>query len=182
MFVDRGLDAVALAIAASPVDDRHERAGSELDARVAEICGALNRLFGELVDQVAEALRANLWQVDGIRSPAHWVQWRTGLSAVHAAELVRVARRADGLPACTEALREGVMSLDQLDAVARTVPDPYDGDVVDIARSSTVSQLNRVLSRMSFVDRDEHADAAGDGGTDVEGAVPGEVRTSTDRE
>ena len=74
------------------------------------------------------------------------------------------------------------MSLDQLDAVARTVPDPYDGDVVDIARSSTVSQLNRVLSRMSFVDRDEHADAAGDGGTDVEGAVPGEVRTSTDRE
>ncbi len=41
-------------------------AGTALDERVAATCGALNRLFGELVDQIAELLADNLWQIGGI--------------------------------------------------------------------------------------------------------------------
>ena len=146
-------------------------AGTALDERVAATCGALNRLFGELVDQIAELLADNLWQIGGIRSPEHWVQWRTGLSGNHAAELVRIARRSAGLPHCTAALRDGTMSLDQLDVVARNVPDRYDADVVDIAQMSTVAQLNRALSKMPFTDE---PDTAPPPSID-------EVRTTTDR-
>ncbi len=146
-------------------------AGTALDERVAATCGALNRLFGELVDQIAELLADNLWQIGGIRSPEHWVQWRTGLSGNHAAELVRIARRSTALPQCTAALRDGTMSLDQLDVVARNVPDRYDADVVDIAQMSTVAQLNRALSKMPFTDE-----------PDTPPPPPvDEVRTSTDR-
>ena len=113
-------------------------AGTALDERVAATCGALNRLYIELVDEIAELLRDNLWEIRGIRSPEHWVQWRTGLSGTHAAELVRVAKPVDGLPLCTQALRDGTMSIDQLDVVARNVPERYDADVVDIAQMSTV--------------------------------------------
>ncbi len=99
------------------------------------------------------------------------MQWRIGLSGNHAAELVRIARRSTALPQCTAALRDGTMSLDQLDVVARNVPDHYDADVVDIAQMSTVAQLNRALSKMPFTDE-----------PDTPPPPPiHEVRTNTDR-
>ena len=62
--------------------------------------------------------------------------------------------RGDGLPHCTQAVRDGAMSIDQLDVVARNIPDRYDADVVDIAQMSTVPQLNRALSKMLFTEND----------------------------
>ena len=85
-----------------PLGVARDRAIDALQDRIAATCGALNRLHGELVDEIAEALRLDLWRQAGIASPEHWVKWRTGVSHAHACELVRLARRVDELPVCAD--------------------------------------------------------------------------------
>ena len=123
-------------------------------------CGALNRLHGELVDEIAEALHTEAWRQAGIASPEHWVKWRTGVSHAHACELVRLAHRIHQLPVCAAELREGRASLDQLDVVARHVPAKYEAQVAELASTAMVSQLKRVLSKLPYDDAGEREDAA----------------------
>ena len=150
----------ATPVAAVPTGADRDRAIDELQDRISATCGSLNRLHGELVDEVAEALRLNLWQQSGIASPEHWVKWRTGLSHAHAREIVRLARRIHELPVCAAELRDGRASLDQLDVVARHVPAGYEAQVAELVPVSMVSQLERLLSKLPFDDsRDEREDA-----------------------
>ena len=135
-----------------PLGVARDRAIDALQDRMSDTCGALNRLHGELVDEIAEALRLNLWQQGGIASPEHWVKWRTGVSHGHAKELVRLARRVGELPVCAGELRAGRASLDQLDVVARHVPAEFEAQVGDLVSTAMVSQLQRVLSKLPYDD------------------------------
>ncbi len=135
-----------------PLGRARDRAIDGLQERIAATCGALNRLHGELVDEIAEALRLNLWQQGGICSPEHWVKWRTGVSHGHAKELVRLARRVGELPVCAAELRAGRASLDQLDVVARHVPAAFEAQVGELVSTAMVGQLQRVLSKLPYDD------------------------------
>ena len=133
-----------------PLGAARDRAIDRLQARMSTTCGTLNRVHGELVDEIAEALRLDLWQQGGINSPEHWVKWQTGVSHAHAKELVRLARRIDELPVCASELRSGRASLDQLDVVARHVPAAYDAQIAGLVSNAMVSQLQRVLPKLPY--------------------------------
>ena len=57
-----------------------------VQARLAQVCGQVNALHGELVELVGEALELGLWGQDGVHSPAQWLAWQTGLSAGRASD------------------------------------------------------------------------------------------------
>jgi Domain of unknown function (DUF222)/HNH endonuclease len=121
-----------------------------VEAGLAEVCGELNAAHGRLVGWVAEALASGCWEGAGIHSCEQWVAWQTGLSPGRARQVVQIARRWGELPETVAALAAGELSVDQVAVVARHAPAGIDAEVATFARSATVSQLRRTLSRYAF--------------------------------
>jgi uncharacterized protein DUF222 len=59
------------------------------------------------------------WAGDGIRSCAHWLSWRAGMSLRTATEHLRVAHALQNLPRITEAFAAGRVSYSKVRAITR---------------------------------------------------------------
>jgi hypothetical protein len=68
---------------------------------------------------LAEFDRRGGWAGPGLRSCAHWLSWRIGMSLRTAAEHIRVAHALAGLPLVTEAFAEGRISYSKVRAITR---------------------------------------------------------------
>ena len=84
--------------------------------------GPVNAAMARLVAAVRDLLEAEGWVGHGIRSPEHWVTWKTGVSHHRAEGLVTVARRAAELPACFGLFESGRLGEDAMVRIARRVP------------------------------------------------------------
>ncbi len=154
--------------------NRHEL-DTEITAAVADVCGIINAQHARLVELVSQVLEHNLWTGDGLRSPAQWVAWQTGLSPAHAAAVVRVATQRAEFPRVTEVFERGELALDQV-AAAVTAPPWADRHMSEFAPYATVTQIRRVM-RSEYFDPDPdqpHDDAEPD-------HVPDVVPVDTDR-
>ena len=134
----------------SPAAVQREEATRVLWARTAEVAGRLNRAQGELVEVAVELIEGEHWGEGGFRSPEHYLVVRAGLSPAHARDVVAIARRRHELPAVSEALRDGLLSLDQTAVVAHHAPASHQRSAAEFARHATVPQLRRALSRHAF--------------------------------
>jgi hypothetical protein len=117
----------------------------DLEERLAVVCGHLNALHAQLVALVREALASGCWQQIGIRSPAHWLSWKAGMSHGQAQRVVALADAASTHPAVINEFTTGGLSLEQA-SIAASVPAYLDGQFADMAPAATVAQL-RVLAR-----------------------------------
>ncbi|WP_219418315.1 HNH endonuclease signature motif containing protein [Pseudonocardia nigra] len=68
---------------------------------------------------LAEFDRRDGWAGPGLRSCAHWLSWRAGMSRRTAAEHVRVAHALERLPRITEAFAAGRISYSKVRAITR---------------------------------------------------------------
>jgi hypothetical protein len=143
-----------------------ERARDALERSVREVAGQLNVAHARLVELVAEAIDTGGWQGIGLRSPAHWLAWQTGLSPSRAAEIVQIATRRRELPVTIAAFDAGALAVDQVAAVAKRAPGWADRQVCDLATAATVTQLRSALGRYAF-DDDEIATGEPDHTPDV---------------
>src|SRR5919112_1501104 len=109
---------------------------TDLQSRIAEICGSLNVLHAQLVDTVVEALDGRLWEQWGIRSPEHWLAWQAGLSPNHARQIVAAARRRHELPVTFAAFADGQLSIDQVGAVVMHARAHNDAEVCELAKAA----------------------------------------------
>jgi hypothetical protein len=117
----------------------------QLFEELAELCGQRNVIDGRIVDVVAEMDRSDMWGMTGCRSVAALVAWRTGCSPSNAATIAAVAQRVEEFPRCTEALREGRLSVDQVGVIADRGGDGSDGHYVEVAAVSTVAPLRTAV-------------------------------------
>ncbi len=114
------------------------------------------------------------WCGDGIRSCAHWLSWRAGMSLRAGAERLRVARALRNLPRITEAFAAGRVSYSKVRAITRitgtdtatltqmaaeiaagtselrhtTVADPEtaEGVLLNLALSGTASHVETIVA------------------------------------
>jgi hypothetical protein len=114
---------------------------AELFERIAELTGQRNAIDGALVDLVAEIDHTNLVGMTGCRSVSALVAWKTGMSPRNADTLAAIAHRASEFPRCTEALREGRLSVDQVGVIAERAAEGSDDHYLVLAASATVTQL-----------------------------------------
>jgi hypothetical protein len=134
------------------VDPRAPKRIDVLFDELSELCGQRNAIDGRIVDIVAEINgdgdhdEKALWGNTGCRSIAALVAWRTGCSLRNAETVVAVAHRAAVFPRCTEALREGRLSLDQVGVIAEGAADGSDDHYLEFAAVATVSQLRKAVS------------------------------------
>src|SRR6185295_6809593 len=84
------------------------------------------------------------WARQGALSCAHWLSWRVGLELGAAREHVRVARCLAELPLVDDALRLGRVSYSKVRAVTRVATPATEASLLDMAQSSTASQLERI--------------------------------------
>src|SRR3569623_263745 len=113
---------MAAAVAETTTPELERSDVDELQDRVAETCGLLNVVYGELVTLMAEALEKDVWAQWGIHSPEQWLEWRAGFSPTRSADVVAVARRMPDLPHLAAVVGGGSLSVDQSAVVARRTP------------------------------------------------------------
>ncbi|HWJ60445.1 MAG TPA: DUF222 domain-containing protein, partial [Acidimicrobiales bacterium] len=122
----------------------------QLCDQVSAVMGAINVGYGRLIELAKLAIDEGQTEGTGIRSAAHWVAWRTGLSLRHAKDIVHLAKRAEQLPCCVAALVAGELTIDQAAMIAWHVPSPYEEACTAFAKQATVSQLRKALPRYGF--------------------------------
>lgn len=160
--------------------------------RLAELSGVVNATHGAIVGVVAEALETGDWKGTGLRSPAHWLAWKTGVSSATANRIVAIASRRGELPAVDDALESGLLSLDVCALIARHVPRGFDRAAVELARNATWGNLRNVIPQYDFDTdtadadsrEDDRAENDGEAGVraddDSVGPNPGAEDTGTD--
>jgi Domain of unknown function (DUF222)/HNH endonuclease len=119
---------------------------TDLETRLADVCGVLNAAHAQLVSLVAEALDTGAWDVAGIRGPQHWVAWKTGFSPARSKQVVHMAKRSTDLPVTMAAFTDGELAIDQVAVVAKYVPAHNDSEAAELAKHATVMQLSRSLA------------------------------------
>src|ERR1044071_1601779 len=120
VFVGAGCDDGVMSSTASPdtaVVTPAERV-EVLFEELAELSGQRNAIDGRIVEIVAEMDRDELCGATGARSIAALVAWKTGTSPGNAKTIATIAHRLPVFPQCTQGMREGRLSLDQVGVLA----------------------------------------------------------------
>ena len=116
-----------------------------LFAELAELAGQRNAIDGRIVEIVAEMDRDELCGATGARSITALVAWKLGTSMTNANTIATVAARLEQFPRCTQGLREGRLSLDQVGVIAGRAGEGSDAHYAQLAASATVSQLRTAV-------------------------------------
>jgi hypothetical protein len=117
-----------------------ERLGDE----IAEISAHIDAATHGLLTLIRRFDASGAWADQGALSCAHWLCWRVGLDLGAARERVRVARALGELPAIDDALRLGQVSYSKVRALTRVATPENEASLLEMARSSTASQLERI--------------------------------------
>jgi hypothetical protein len=132
-----------------------EAAGSDLgqlsvealESLLLELAADLAARTSRYLDVIAELDRREAWRHYGCRNMAEWVSWRAGVSIGAAREQVRVAASLSRLPRLHEALARGEISYSKARALTRVATTDNEAHLLEVARSATGAQLERICSR-----------------------------------
>jgi hypothetical protein len=128
--------------------ETHDR----VEARVAELMGAVNVATAELVALIADVLENETWcTAGGIKSPEHWVTWQCGVSHAHAEALVKMACRRAELPKSFAPFEAGQVTEDVMATVARRATPERDSEVAERLPHLLYSQVDRMLRTLPQV-------------------------------
>lgn len=81
-----------------------------------------------------------------MRSTAHWLSWKCGLSLTAGREQVRVARALRDLPITSREFAAGRLSYSKVRAITRMATPETEHDLVETAKQMTAAQLDRCLN------------------------------------
>ncbi|HUR14457.1 MAG TPA: DUF222 domain-containing protein [Mycobacteriales bacterium] len=126
--------------------DVAELSNDELVAQVTTWAGRVAAGEAELLRLIGELDAREAWAGHGVRSCAHWLSWKLGLSSSTAWERMRVARALRDLPLTAATFGEGQLSYSQVRAITRIATAATEHRWVELARHSTGSQLDRAAT------------------------------------
>jgi hypothetical protein len=131
----------------------------DIASEVASLAGVLNTAMARLVEVTAAAIAAGETSEAGMKTPAAWLAWRSGLSPEHAGQVVRLAKVRDRFPVLFDAFERGVVSADQMTELVKA-PEWAQTQMLGFAEIGTVSRLRRAIRDDAFEhDPDEPAEA-----------------------
>jgi hypothetical protein len=161
----------------------------ELVAEITTLAGHLNAAHARFLLLIAELDRRRGWAEWGVKSCAHWLNWKCGIDLGAAREKVRVARALEGLPRIGTAMAEGRISYAKVRAMTRVATEANEDYLLNIALCGTASHVEDVvrgyrraldaeeLSREAIQQRDQslwfHTEP--DGSLVVRARLPAEV-------
>jgi hypothetical protein len=96
------------------------------------------------------------WVGDGVRSCVHWMNWQLGIGERAAFEQLRVARALAVLPVMKAAFGRGELSYSRVRVITRVALPETETGLVEMARVSTAAQLERIVSTLIKLDRQDN--------------------------
>ena len=127
------------------------KADDELDAlqdlgdQIATLAAHIHAAEHRFLTLIAEFDRLRGWERGGHRSCAHWLAFRTGIDLGAARERVRAARALNHLPQISASMEQGELSFAKVRALTRVATPESEGDLLELALSSTAAQLERTV-------------------------------------
>jgi len=160
-----------------------------LGEEITELYGYITAATYDLLVKIREFDEEGLWELGGICSCAHWLNWRCGIGLNAAREKVRVAKALGGLPKISEAFRKGEISYSKVRAMTRVAHADNEDYLLMIARHGTAHHVETLVRgyRRAVRLNDEalagkqHAQRSlscqwdDDGSLVIRGRLPGEV-------
>ena len=80
----------------------------------------------------------------GLKSTAHYLNWRCSIGLTAAREHVRVARVLDALPKISDAFSKGVLSYSKVRAMTRVATPENEQEFLELAIHGTASHIERL--------------------------------------
>jgi hypothetical protein len=161
----------------------------DLGAEITTLAGHLNAANARFLALIAELDRRRGWAEWGVKSCAHWLNWKCGVGLGAAREKVRVARALEKLPKVAAAMAEGRVSYFKARELTRIADERNEDYLLGIALCGTASHVEETvrgyrraldsaeLSREAVQQRDQslwfHTEA--DGSLVIRGRLPAEV-------
>ena len=161
----------------------------ELVAEITTLAGHLNAGNARFLSLIAELDRRRGWAEWGVKSCAHWLNWKCGITLGAAREKVRAARALDGLPRIAAEMTAGRLSYFKVRELTRVATPANEDYLLNIALHGTASHVESVvrgyrraldaeeLSREAIQERDQsllyYTDS--DGSLFIRGKLPAEV-------
>ncbi|RIK15160.1 MAG: HNH endonuclease [Acidobacteria bacterium] len=133
----------------------------ELDAlgdEIAELAGQIAAATARFLALLGEFDEHGGWGGPGIRSLAHWLSWRAGMSLRTARDHVRVARSLRQLPRTAAAFARGELSYSKVRAICRVATGETEPELVDIARNAPAAHVERLVAGLRKLAGEERKD------------------------
>ena len=125
--------------------DSRKKCPDALAAEITTLAGHLNAAQYRFLKLLDEFDREQGWAGPGIRSLAHWLNWKCGLGDLVAREKVRVARALRELPLIDAAFEQGEISYSKVRAMTRVATPENEKQLLNIARHGTAAHMERLV-------------------------------------
>ena len=125
---------------------------AELGEQITLLAAQINAGTYRFLKLLAEFDRNSGWNGEGIRSCAHWLNWRCGIANSAAREKVRVARALNQLPQINQAFEQGLVSYSKVRAMTRVATNENEDYLLMIARHGTASHIEKLVRKYQGVE------------------------------
>ena len=118
----------------------------ELGDEITELFGLITAATYELLVRIRKFDEEGLWQLGGLCSCAHWLNWQCGIGLNAGREKVRVANALGELSKISEAFRLGEISYSKVRAITRVATPENEDYLLGIARQGTAHHVEALVS------------------------------------
>jgi len=126
-----------------------------LENQITELAAHIYAATWRLLELIREYDECEGWHQPGLRSCAHWLNWKCGIGMGAAREKVRVAHALKDLPKTSDAFREGRLSYSKVRAITRVGTPKNEDYLLMIAHHGTASHVERLVRMYRNVKRTE---------------------------
>jgi hypothetical protein len=145
--------------AAPPLHPKYRRS-DELGDEITELCAYIFAATYQLLEKIRQFDEEGLWQLGGVCSCAHWLNWKCGIGMNAAREKVRVAHALGELPKISESFSKGEISYSKVRAMTRVATIDNEDYLLQIARHGTAFHMETLVQKYRRAKRLQESDDA----------------------
>ncbi|MBL4799113.1 MAG: DUF222 domain-containing protein [Oleispira sp.] len=125
----------------------------QLADKITTLAGQINAANYRFLKLIAEFDRREGWAGFGIRSCAHWLNWKCSIGMTAAREKVRTARALDCLPGINAGFEKGELSFSKVRAMTRVATKLNEPFLLMIAEYGTAQHMEKLVNTFRTVTR-----------------------------
>jgi len=113
--------------------------------QITELAGHLSAANARWLSLIAEFDRREAWAEWGVKSCAHWLNWKCGLDLGAAREKLRVAHALEALPRIAAAMAAGSLSYSKVRAMTRVADAATEQYFLNVALHGTANHVEKLV-------------------------------------
>lgn len=125
----------------------------QLASKITLLAAQINAATYLFLKLLGEFDRRAGWAGDGIRSCAHWLDWKCGIAGCAARERVRIAHCLDELPHINKAFEAGELSYSKVREMTRVATNDNEDYLLMIAEHGTASHIAKLVRKYRRVEK-----------------------------